>query len=351
MPKKSLWTFETSGGASSGAGGQYIGAAIDIATLKLKDPEGVIYTYNYVDLKVTMGWSPGGKSGKGLSKSAGGSSEGMGSRGRVYMMDGFAGPELQPSDFEGVCMLGEASGSAKVLAGTGTVLWLGIPKSKLFTESANSPLGLSLTGFLIPGFGFLAGKVVDRVAKDSDVLPSSIFEQGANAVVVSLGQGTASSFGVGVAGGYGYVSQGAIDVTKIIPPPKPPPPDKPPNKVVTIPSDILFDFDKSELKLLNNDKGAPLTPIAVLWAAARQVQLKPYSMIVCHGHTDNVGAYGYNMVLATHRAESVRRWFTTMRIVPPERIMCLGHSYSQPVADNATEDGRRQNRRVEIAVY
>ncbi len=65
------------------------------------------------------------------------------------------------------------------------------------------------------------------------------------------------------------------------------------------------------------------------------------------GHTDNVGAYQYNYTLSQRRAQSVANYLTAQG-VNGMRISTRGMGPDQPVASNATEAGRAQNRRVEI---
>ena len=65
------------------------------------------------------------------------------------------------------------------------------------------------------------------------------------------------------------------------------------------------------------------------------------------GHTDSVGTDEYNMGLSLRRAESVRNYLVDKGI-PADRLTIRGYGESQPVADNATAEGRFQNRRVEL---
>lgn len=65
------------------------------------------------------------------------------------------------------------------------------------------------------------------------------------------------------------------------------------------------------------------------------------------GHTDNVGAQQYNYTLSQRRAQSVANYLTSQG-VNGMRINTRGMGPDQPVASNATESGRSQNRRVEI---
>ena len=65
------------------------------------------------------------------------------------------------------------------------------------------------------------------------------------------------------------------------------------------------------------------------------------------GHTDGVGPVHYNARLSEERAKTVKA-FLIARGVPPQHLETLGHGEGQPVASNASEEGRRRNRRVEV---
>jgi OmpA-OmpF porin, OOP family len=69
-----------------------------------------------------------------------------------------------------------------------------------------------------------------------------------------------------------------------------------------------------------------------------------------NGHTDNVGNSESNQLLSKKRAEAVKAWLTNNApsSFPAERIRARGYGDSQPVGDNATAEGKAQNRRVEI---
>lgn len=79
--------------------------------------------------------------------------------------------------------------------------------------------------------------------------------------------------------------------------------------------------------------------------------LKEYNKtsIAVTGHTDNVGRDDYNMTLSQDRASSVGQYLIS-RGVAGARISATGYGKSMPVADNSTEAGRTQNRRVEIRI-
>jgi outer membrane protein OmpA-like peptidoglycan-associated protein len=72
-------------------------------------------------------------------------------------------------------------------------------------------------------------------------------------------------------------------------------------------------------------------------------------MIELQGHTDSRGSEQYNLGLSQRRAESVERYLMSKKI-PLFRISIIGLGKEEPVADNKSEQGRSQNRRVEVRV-
>ena len=109
--------------------------------------------------------------------------------------------------------------------------------------------------------------------------------------------------------------------------------------LVKFDSGILFDTGKADLK------PAARTNLANLSAS---LQKNPQTNILIVGHTDNTGADNYNMQLSSQRAEAVRSFLS--QSVNPSRLSVQGKGENEPIADNSTETGRAQNRRVEIAI-
>ncbi|MCR4860192.1 MAG: OmpA family protein [Bacteroidales bacterium] len=109
---------------------------------------------------------------------------------------------------------------------------------------------------------------------------------------------------------------------------------------VTFDSGILFDFNKSTLK--------PEAKVQLDKFAAEMSDMTETGITV-NGHTDNVGSEAANKKISLARAESVGNYLNTKGI-DQSRITTNGLGYDQPVADNSTEDGRAQNRRVEIFI-
>ena len=105
-------------------------------------------------------------------------------------------------------------------------------------------------------------------------------------------------------------------------------------------SDVLFEFDKATLT-----PGA-LRSLAPLVTFLRENLDRTISI---EGHTDSLGSDAYNQQLSQHRAEAVRD-FLVQSGISADRITARGMGKGYPVASNATEAGRQQNRRVEMVI-
>ncbi len=71
--------------------------------------------------------------------------------------------------------------------------------------------------------------------------------------------------------------------------------------------------------------------------------------VVIEGHTDSVGTAASNLALSQRRADSVRTYLVNQG-VSGSRIMASGQGQTLPIADNSTDTGRQQNRRVEVII-
>jgi outer membrane protein OmpA-like peptidoglycan-associated protein len=86
---------------------------------------------------------------------------------------------------------------------------------------------------------------------------------------------------------------------------------------------------------------------ALLDQVASVLDLVPEARVQVGGHTDLSGSDEVNQVLSTARATAVVDYLVAEG-VSPERLEAVGYGSSRPVADNATPEGRRANRRIEI---
>jgi OOP family OmpA-OmpF porin len=103
---------------------------------------------------------------------------------------------------------------------------------------------------------------------------------------------------------------------------------------------ISFDTDSA---VLTGESDMQLDNIATILRAY------PRTHVAVVGHTDSVGDEAANVVLSRARANTVAAKLTADG-VQPQRVHAEGHGSQQPMADNATEAGRAQNRRVELGV-
>jgi outer membrane protein OmpA-like peptidoglycan-associated protein len=80
------------------------------------------------------------------------------------------------------------------------------------------------------------------------------------------------------------------------------------------------------------------------------VRLFPDAEITVTGHTDSFGSDSANFELSRRRAEAVRRYLIEVAKMPAFRISAVGYGETQPVASNATEEGRARNRRIDVFI-
>ncbi|PSQ63792.1 MAG: OmpA family protein [Bacteroidetes bacterium QH_1_61_8] len=110
---------------------------------------------------------------------------------------------------------------------------------------------------------------------------------------------------------------------------------------VTFDSGILFKFDSATIQGEAEEN---------LMEFANTMQDFEESNILIVGHTDAKGTEEYNQDLSEDRSQSAAD-FITRNGISSDRIRTVGKGEAEPVASNDTEEGRRQNRRVEIAIY
>ena len=140
---------------------------------------------------------------------------------------------------------------------------------------------------------------------------------------------------------------GCPPAPKPVPQPAPAPPvAKPAPAPVPVTKEIitfnlLFDFDKHDIKE---------EMIPVLEQAKSILDEDPVATFMVLGHTCSIGTNDYNQGLSERRANSVKSWLVNNGI-KAERLEAIGYGESQPKYDNGTREGRKNNRRVELLTH
>ena len=110
---------------------------------------------------------------------------------------------------------------------------------------------------------------------------------------------------------------------------------------LVMPGNITFDTNKSNIK---PNFYSTLNKVAQILAEDNK------SAILVTGYTDSTGNDSINIPLSQARAQSVANYLSGQG-VSSARINAQGYGSANPIASNATADGREQNRRVEISIY
>jgi outer membrane protein OmpA-like peptidoglycan-associated protein len=116
--------------------------------------------------------------------------------------------------------------------------------------------------------------------------------------------------------------------------------EEPTETIITLSGELLFERDRATLRADARDR---LTPVADALRATGQTA-------VIAGYTDSRGSDEYNRDLSQRRADAVRD-FLIGEGVPAEQIVSEGRGETNPIATNATAEGRAYNRRVEISLH
>ena len=103
---------------------------------------------------------------------------------------------------------------------------------------------------------------------------------------------------------------------------------------------IFFEFAKSYLKDISQND---LNRVVQMLADNPKINLE------IHGHTDNIGSDADNMILSEQRAKAVKKYIQSKGI-SPLRMKTIANGERLPISDNATETGRKANRRVEFKI-
>ena len=105
--------------------------------------------------------------------------------------------------------------------------------------------------------------------------------------------------------------------------------------------DLTFDIDRAILEREDMEK---LSVVGTFLAKY------PGTTAVIEGHTDNVGTEEHNLTLSKERAQSVVTFLVEKDHVDRSRLSAVGYGWTRPIADNATDEGKRQNRRINAVV-
>ncbi len=140
---------------------------------------------------------------------------------------------------------------------------------------------------------------------------------------------------------YGFGAQKAAVVAPAVVPAPAPAPAKPAPKVLTetVTRDlrVLFDTNKSVVKAEYKGEIAEV---------AKLMKEYPTAKVEIQGHTDSTGSDRINNPLSQARADAVAAVLVNEYGISADRITAKGYGSSQPVADNATAEGRAKNRRT-----
>lgn len=120
-----------------------------------------------------------------------------------------------------------------------------------------------------------------------------------------------------------------------------PPASEKPLVKVCIPLNIDFEIDSAEI--------LPKYELDIA-RVADFMKKYPASTAVIEGHTDNVGTEEHNLRLSRQRAESVVNTLVDKYGIERSRLEARGYGMSRPIADNATEEGKQKNRRIEAII-
>lgn len=111
--------------------------------------------------------------------------------------------------------------------------------------------------------------------------------------------------------------------------------------VVELPADVLFDFDKAEIRA---DAAGALGQLATVLRGF------PNGTARLEGHTDAKGDDAYNQRLSERRAAAVKTWLVEREGLDAARLTTRGWGESKPAASNDDDAGRQKNRRVSVII-
>ena len=113
-------------------------------------------------------------------------------------------------------------------------------------------------------------------------------------------------------------------------------------KLLSVELNVLFDSGKADIKPRFYSE---------LKNLAQFLQEHPSSTVVIEGHTDSQGSAELNRELSQKRATAIANVLVDSFRIKSDRVKGIGYGETRPIADNDTESGRKQNRRVVAEVF
>lgn len=221
-------------------------------------------------------------------------------------------------------------------------------------DSVSISVGLGLQGKVAKHWSARA-QVVYRTDYDSDSIPGT--EEFRDFI-----------YSVGMSFDFGGKAAEPAPAPAAAPPPPPPPPPNPdldgdgvPNERDKCPNTrpgAVVDLDGCEVEAVIELEGvnfdfdkATIRPEgkAILNGAAALLQKHNRVVVEVAGHTDSIGSEEYNQGLSERRANAVKDYLVAQGVTAT-RLTARGYGELRPIASNDTEEGRAENRRVELIV-
>ncbi len=113
------------------------------------------------------------------------------------------------------------------------------------------------------------------------------------------------------------------------------------DSLIVLNAELLFETNKSTLRREH---------FVRLNSIVDYLRLHPERSVRISGHTDNIGREGHNLTLSKQRADVVAEYLVSNGI-NIGRVETSGLGSAKPIAENATEEGRKKNRRVELLIH
>jgi OOP family OmpA-OmpF porin len=192
--------------------------------------------------------------------------------------------------------------------------------------------------------GALAGAAIGGGLGGGIAATSGETERQAEDLALGIGVGVVTGAALGALFGHcAFDERYSERVAPPLPPPPPPAPRPTPaprthRKIIL--RGVNFDFNKATIRRDAAD---------ILDEAAEILRDQPNVEVSVDGHTDAIGSDAYNQKLSERRAQAVADYLSSHG-VSANRLRPRGFGESRPVASNDTEEGRAQNRRVELNI-